>query len=122
MRSRSLGSLLIVALSALCVPDAGAATRQSVTSVSKPPKALKAGQSFKVTTTVKGKAKGKTVTFYLSTNTKVGLADPELAGVRKVGKATRAKTSVTVPEAIPGGTYRVLACLGRSCRASGSCR
>ena len=118
MRSRGAGGLLVVALSVVCVSAAGAATRPSVTSVSKPPKGLKAGQSFKVTTRVKGNLTGKTVTFYLSSNAKLSLADPELAGAWKIGKAARAKTSVTVPAAIPGGTYRLLACLGSTCHTS----
>jgi hypothetical protein len=111
--------MLLAGVGWLCVPTAEAAAKPSVSSISRPPKALEAGGSFKLTTTVTGRARGKTVTFYLSADKKLSLADPELAGIWKVEKAPRATTSVRVPAAIPAGTYRVLACLGSVCHAGG---
>ena len=116
---------LALLLLAIAAPVAGAhAGTVKVRSVSAPRSAT-AGASTTVDVTVarKGRTRAAAVGFYLSANAKRDGQDVRLKGAAKVAKGRRSGTSrlgaeLKIPDGQALGSYRVLACIGKSCAAS----
>ena len=116
---------LALLLLAIAAPVAGAhAGTVKVRSVTAPRSAT-AGASTTVDVTVarRGRTRAAAVGFYLSANAKRDGQDVRLKGTAKVAKGRRSGTSrlgaeVKIPDGQALGSYRVLACIGKSCAAS----
>jgi hypothetical protein len=107
-------ALLSFVAALVALPAPALARSAEVATLTNPPHSVAAGKSFSVKVSLKGSG---VVRFVLSTDAKHSLADPELAGtVRGSSRARSAR--VTVPAATPGGSYRLLACVGSACHAS----
>jgi len=124
MRRALALALVVIAAAAPAASASGSAGSLQVRSVSAPRSATD-GLTANVSVTVlrKGRTGAAAVSVYLSADARRDGQDVRLKGRAAVAKGRRSGASrvaavVTIPAGQAPGDYRVLACVGRSCRAS----
>ncbi len=128
-RVRRLAIGLVFAVLVLLSADVASAAKAPALKVSKPagaPASVAAGGAFTVSVTVKNpgrrKAKAQTVALVLSKDGRADAKDIKLAGALKVKalaarKSAAAKGKLTVPKTVAVGSYKLIACVGKTCAA-----
>ncbi|HET6548011.1 MAG TPA: carboxypeptidase-like regulatory domain-containing protein, partial [Solirubrobacter sp.] len=119
-RGRAAAIWLLAGLFGLLLTDAAAAAKRPVvrpTKIAGAPATLAPGDAFTVRVTVKNGGKRKVK----AKKVRLALAKHKLSGTLKVKKKiaprkkAKAKGRVRVPQAMPAGTYRLTACIGKAC-------
>jgi RHS repeat-associated protein len=109
---RSAALALLIAL--VAVPTADAA-KLKLGKPSGAPASVQAGKSFSVKVKVTRPKKGTKVTFVLSKDARADRKDIKLRGTLKARKTQTVKGKLTVPASARPGTYRLIACVGKTC-------
>ena len=128
-RVRRVAIGLLFAVLGLVSADVASAAKAPALKVSKPagaPASVAAGGAFTVSVTVKNtgkrKAKAQTVALVLSKDGRADAKDIKLAGALKLKalaarKSGAAKGKLTVPKSAAAGSYKLIACVGKTCAA-----